>query len=164
MPPGTSWTRARYVRFLRATLAVIDRLDPAIAVLLPDIAVDVPRRADRLRADLRALGDDAGVGPATGPDLGGRAAAFGAAYVVEGSMLGGQHVARALERDLALDAASLSYLRPRGVAIGIRWKAFVEALDAFGASAPVADWRAAEAAADTTFTAFAEAFRREGLI
>jgi CheY-like chemotaxis protein len=32
MPPGSAWTRARYHQFLRATLAVVDTLEPAIAL------------------------------------------------------------------------------------------------------------------------------------
>jgi heme oxygenase len=164
MPPGTAWTRARYRRFLRGTLAVVDAVEPAIAARLTEVtASDVPRAA-RLRADLLALGDDAVVDSGGVPHLGGLAAAYGAAYVLEGSMLGGQHVAQAVERDLGIDGACLTYLRPPGVAIGIGWNAFVAALNAFGATAPVADWCAAEAAAAATFTAFAEAFRREGLI
>jgi heme oxygenase len=165
MPPATAWTRGRYGRFLRGTLAVVATLEPTIAGLLPDVApIESPTRAARLRFDLGALGDAAVVAPLPTPDLGDRAAAFGAAYVLEGSMLGGQHVAQALVRDLALDDSCLTYLRPPGIAIGPRWKTFVAALDAFGATAPVADWRAAESAATATFAAFADAFRREGLL
>jgi heme oxygenase len=164
MPPGTVWTRGRYQRFLRGTLAVVETLEPAIAALLPDLApIDAPARAVRLRRDLRALGADAVVDPCA-PALSGRPAAFGAAYVLEGSMLGGQHVAQALDRDLGLGDAGLTYLRPPGVAIGPRWKTFVATLDAFGAAAAAAEWRAAEAAADATFAAFTAAFRREGAI
>lgn len=165
MPPGAAWTVARYRRFLRGTLAVVETLEPAVAMILSDVApIDASTRAARLRDDLAAAGDDAVVEPIAAPHLGGRAAALGAAYVLEGSMLGGQHVAQALARDLALDDSYLTYLRPPGVAIGPRWKAFVAALDAFGATAPASDWRAAEAAAAATFAAFAAAFRREGLI
>jgi heme oxygenase len=165
MPPGAAWTVASYRRFLRGTLAVIEMLEPAIAVLLPDVApIETPTRVTRLRRDLAAAGDDAVVEPIAAPHLGGRAAALGAAYVLEGSMLGGQHVAQALVRDLALDGSYLTYLCPPGVAIGPRWKAFVAALDAFGATAPASDWRAAEAAAAATFAVFSAAFRREGLI
>jgi heme oxygenase len=99
MPPGTAWTRGRYQRFLRGTLAVVETLEPAIAALLPDLApIDAPARAIRLRRDLRALGADGVVDPVGTPDLPGRPAAFGAAYVLEGAMLGGQHVAQALGR------------------------------------------------------------------
>jgi heme oxygenase len=97
-------------------------------------------------------------------DVADDASAFGAAYVVEGSMLGGQHVARAVARDLGLGTERLRYLRPADVAVGPRWTAFVEALDAFGAVASPAEWTAAEAAARSTFEAFTEAFRREGLL
>jgi heme oxygenase len=165
MPPGTAWTRERYQRFLRATLAAVATLEPALAELLPDAApIESLSRAARLRADLSVLGDGADVAPLATRCIESRAAAFGAAYVVEGSMLGGQHVAQALAHDLALDDASMTYLRPPGMAIGLRWKAFVAALDRFGAGATAAEWGAAEAAAAATFEVFAEAFRREGLI
>jgi heme oxygenase len=165
MPPGTAWTRARYQRFLRGTLAVVDTVEPAIALLLPDVApVGTPSGTARLCHDLRALGDDGVVTPIATRALDDRPAAFGAAYVLEGSMLGGQHVAQAVAHDLGLGDEGLAYLRPAGIAIGPRWKTFVAALDAFGASATAADWRAAETAANATFEAFAGAFRREGLI
>jgi heme oxygenase len=79
-------------------------------------------------------------------------------------MLGGQHVARALEQDLGLGADRLTYLRPAGDAVGQRWARFVAALDAFGVSATARQWRTAEAGAHAAFDAFAEAFRREALI
>lgn len=165
MPAGSAWTRPRYRQFLRGTLAAIATLEPEIAGLLPDLAPPETRsRATRLRSDLRALGDDAVVEPVAAPGLPGRAAAFGAAYVIEGSMLGGQYLAQAVVRDLALDDACLTYLRPPGVAIGPRWKAFVARLDDYGARASADEWRAAETAAAATFTAFTDAFRREGLI
>jgi heme oxygenase (biliverdin-IX-beta and delta-forming) len=163
MPHGAAWTRGRYQRFLRGTLAVVETLEPAIAALLPEIVpVEAPSRAARLRRDLRALGDDCRVAPVA-LDLSDRPAAFGAAYVLEGSMLGGQYVAQAVARDLRVDDASLTYLRPPGGGVGPRWKAFVAALDAFGATVAPAVRRSAEAAAMATFAAFAEAFRREGL-
>jgi len=163
MPPGAEWTRDHYRRFLRGTLAALETIEPAVASILPDFTpAGEPTRAVRVRQDLRALGDGGVVAPLGVPDLPDQAAALGAAYVIEGSMLGGQHVAHALVRDLDLADGHLTYLRPPGVAIGPRWKAFVAALDAFGAAGGAAEWRAAEAAADATFAAFAEAFRREG--
>ncbi len=99
--------------------------------------------------------------PVSTPDL---AAALGASYVIEGSQLGGLHVAAAVASDLGLRDDALTYLRPAGAPVGIRWNAFVARLDAFGATATPQDWRTAEAAAIDTFAAFATAFRREGLI
>lgn len=167
MPPGHGWTHARYRRFLRGTLAVMQDAESAIAATLPAfVETGATMRTERLRRDLRGLDDDDAVVTAVPitADLRNHGAAFGAAYVLEGSMLGGQHVAQAVIHDLALDDSGLTYLRPSGVAIGPRWKAFVAALDAFGSTAPAADWGAAEEAAAATFAAFAQAFRREGLI
>ena len=97
--------------------------------------------------------------PVSTPDL---AAALGASYVIEGSQLGGLHVAAAVAGDLGLRDDALTYLRPAGAPVGIRWNAFVAQLDAFGATATPQDWRTVEAAAIDTFAAFATAFRREG--
>jgi heme oxygenase len=168
MPSGATWTRVRYRQFLRGTLAVVEAIEPTLTVVLPDLEPALgptPSRAARLRHDLRILGDaaDVAASPAI-PQLQDRAEGLGAAYVLEGSMLGGQYVAQALVRDLGVGDDCLTYLRPPGVSIAPRWKAFVAALDAYGATAPVQRWRAAEAAAAATFTAFTAAFRREGLI
>lgn len=166
MPPGGVWTLARYVGFLRGTLAVLRDAEPAIAHTLPDFAIPgAATRVARLEADLEALGGRDAVAAIPLPvDLSEPAQAFGAAYVIEGSMLGGQHVVRAVERDLGLDAASQRYLRAPGVPVGPRWSAFVAALDAFGAAATAEAWSRAQGAARATFDAFADAFRREGLI
>jgi heme oxygenase len=165
MPDGTAWTRTRYVQFLRATLAVVGGVETTLADLVPGFAAAADTtRAVRLRHDLHALREAAPTPPPIPIDVPDLAAGYGAAYVIEGSMLGGQHVALALERDLNLDRACLTYLRPPGTAAGPRWAAFVAALDAFGVRASAIEWRMAERTARTTFAAFTQAFRREGLI
>ena len=166
MPAGTVWTRDRYVAFLRGTLAAICDTEPAAASTLPAFRLpDGPTRADRVSHDLAALGADGTVEAVVLQlDLRVPAAAFGAAYVIEGSMLGGQHVAQAVERDLGLDADCLTYLRPPGEPVASRWSTFVAELEAFGRRAGSVEWRDAEKTAVATFVAFEAAFRREGLL
>jgi heme oxygenase len=166
MPPGTCWTRDRYVAFLQATLAVVSAAEPAVAAVLPAFApCGTPTRASRLRDDLVALGQRALAPPSPAlAHVPGAAAAYGTAYVLEGSQLGGRVIAGHVAEALALGDEALGYLRPPGVAAGAQWKAFVADLDAFGAAAGERDWDVAAAWASHTFAAFEAAFRDEGLI
>ena len=166
MPPGARWTRERYVAFLQATLAVVSAAEPAVTAGLPDFAPCGERtRASRLRDDLVALGQRAFPPPSPAfADVPGAAAAYGTAYVLEGSQLGGRVIAGHVAGALALGDDGLAYLRPAGAPAGSRWKTFVAGLDAFGAVAGERDWDIAAAWASHTFAAFETAFRDEGLI
>jgi heme oxygenase (biliverdin-IX-beta and delta-forming) len=115
----------RYAAFLRASLAVLGPLEPALASWLP--AVVTPSRVAALRADLAALGPDAAAAPAEVPVLASLAAAYGAAYVVEGSALGGAVLADRVEAAHG-PAAPTRYLRLRGRATAAHWAAFVAEL------------------------------------
>lgn len=162
---GRPWTRDTYAAFLRATLAVVDAVEPAIRHwrLTHGSTTDVIPPSQRLRHDLAALGDDRGIHAVPVPRIDDAATAFGAAYVLEGSRLGGQVIARTLESRLGLSAEAMTYLRPPDQPVGAAWRAFVNDLDAFGAAAPPASWRAAEACARAMFAAFGAAFTAEGL-
>lgn len=129
--------RARYTRFLRATAELVLPLEEALAALpafnarLPDAA----RRRKRalLEADLAALGADAPLAPAAVPAIGDEAAAFGAAYVLEGSMLGGAVLSRSLGPGLGLSREhGLAYLVAYGPELGAMWQRFTTALRALG--------------------------------
>jgi len=165
-PPTVRWTRERYVAFLQGTLAVVSAAEPAVAAVLPDFALcHGPTRTKRLRDDLVALGVETLVPPSSAfPRLASAAAAWGVAYVLEGSQLGGRVIARQVADALSVGDEALHYLRPAGAAAGERWKAFVAALDDFGARAAERDRRVASAWASHTFAAFEAAFRDEGLI
>lgn len=130
--------RARYGRFLHATAELVDPLEqalgaaPGFAELLPDRARRVKRAL--LDQDLAALGVGEPVVPASVPPLPDAAAAFGAAYVLEGSMLGGAVLARSLGPSLALSREQgLAYLTAYGPELSAMWQHFVAALSAFGA-------------------------------
>jgi len=165
-PAGVRWTRERYVAFLQGTLAVVSAAEPAVAAVLPDFAsCHEPTRTKRLRDDLVALGVEVLAPPSAAfPRLASAAAAWGVAYVLEGSQLGGRVIAGQVADALHVGDEALHYLRPAGVAAETRSKAFVAALDGFGASANARDQRVAAAWASHTFAAFESAFRDEGLL
>jgi heme oxygenase len=96
--------------------AAIDAADPRD--LLPDWAER--RRADRLLADLAALGVSS---PATAswPDFHSQADILGAIYVLEGSRLGGSMLARSVPAGLPR-----SFI---GAADTARWRKLIELLD-----------------------------------
>ncbi|GJD60236.1 biliverdin-producing heme oxygenase [Methylobacterium frigidaeris] len=105
-------------------------LEPALAASLGDAAFfDPRRRLAHLVADLRFLGfDDAAIGALPRPQLAlprHRAEAFGALYVLEGSTLGGQVIAKHIGRQLGLTAeGGCRYYAAHGRETGAMWKAF----------------------------------------
>lgn len=162
--PPEGWTRAQYAAFLRATLAVVDIVEPRIRRWLPDIHGAAAPGGARLRHDLAALGEPHDVAPAADlPNIDTTAAAYGAAYVLQGSMLGGSIIARTLQLNSQIPGGSFTYLQPPGVSIGPVWRAFTMRLDAFGSAASAADHQAAIDAAQRTFVGFAAAIAREGV-
>ncbi len=146
--------RAGYRRFLRAQAAafvpVEGALDAAgVAALVPDW--DERRRAPLLLADLADLGgEDADfVAP---PAIDSPAAALGAAYVLEGSRMGGQ----LLRRDLPADMPARFLSAPMQPG---SWRRLTELLDET-LSLP-GDIAAAVASARAVFACFETAGRRE---
>lgn len=147
MEPGV--TRDAYRRHLEALHGVWAPLEPALhARLGAALPTCLSPRLGLLETDLRALG--VAVRPAhrgsprapllllaapTQPDLGpallpaSDAGAWGALYVLEGSALGGQVLARHLERALG-PSLPLAFFRGAGEDVGARWRAFCRALDA----------------------------------
>ncbi|UUX94334.1 biliverdin-producing heme oxygenase [Aquabacterium sp. J223] len=87
------------------------------------------------------------------------AAQFGSLYVMEGSALGGQVLARDLDQRLGLtiDRGS-AYFHGFGTATGALWREFRERLEQEVGPRP-ADIAAACAAANATFDALTDAFR-----
>jgi heme oxygenase len=149
-------TRARYVGFLRGSLAVLAALEPALARWLPQAVT--PSRVDRLRADLRALAADPEVAPVS-IGVASFAAGLGAAYVIEGSTLGGVMLAERFTAELGLDPAATSYLRLRGRDTARHWRGFLDEL-----ARADADRHEVCAAAAATFEAYAAAFAAHGAL
>lgn len=158
------WNRDRYVRFLRATLAVVAPHEPVLRYLFGDTRFPLlTGAADRLRDDIASLGASVDDRVATQvPLVSSEAHAFGAGYVLHGSLLGGQLIARTLESQLGLTTSELTYLRP-AADVGPRWRAFTAELNAWGESASRECRTTAIDTALAVFDAFGIAFAREGL-
>ena len=99
-------------------------------------------RSAWLRADLRALGaahQRIALCPAM-PLLDGEAARLGAAYLAEGSLLGGRDLARKLDGLLGAGViAGRRFFLGRGAATGPGWQAFLARLAAAYGDAPAAE-------------------------
>ena len=129
-------TLAGYRRLLGRLYGFHVVWEPAAASVIADEAFFGARRKLVLIADdLRSLGVTAAeiaalppISPCPAPrDF---ADAMGAMYVVEGSTLGGQIIARRLESSLgSAVAGALSYYRPYGPRCGSMWRAFLARLN-----------------------------------
>src|SRR6201999_4065336 len=147
-------TRSRYVGFLHGSLAVLGALEPAIARWLP--AAVTPSRVDRLRDDLRALGADPEIAAPALAVPASFAASLGAAYVIEGSTLGGVVLAERFTAELGLaPGEATSYLRLRGRDTARHWRGFLDELARADATLDGAARRDACTAAAATFDAYA---------
>ena len=156
----------RYWVFVRATCAVVRPLEPSLTAFLgPIFAAPEPgTRVSRLLADLAHLGPEDPPDDAPGMEaVDSLAAAFGAAYVLQGSLLGGAVIARAVRDRLGLADQGTQYLRLYAGGLAHAWRQFVNALDAFGAHGSDDERRVTKAMAGQTFRAFAAALEREGL-
>jgi heme oxygenase len=163
-----SWLRSvdlgieQYRRGLAAFLGIHRPLEPAIAGALAAEALIMPwtPRASLLERDLGDLGMTpdllAGVPDCpTLPLISDVGSALGCLYVLEGSTLGGQVLARELGRRLGVGPGrGGAYFRGYGAETRSHWRAFTEAL---GRASECADLslRTAVSAAVATFQAFA---------
>jgi heme oxygenase len=154
----TPLTRERYVAFLQGSLRVLAVLEPALA-RWPGAGVEALRVAS-LRADLRTLGRscDAGHADVRGPES--LAEAFGAAYVVEGSALGGRVLAGVVQRALG-ERTPTSYLRLRGGATHAHWQHWLARLQAFEADTHSHERASTCTMACTTFDSYARSLAQE---
>lgn len=149
-------TREGYVRYLEGAFGLHARLEPRLVeVLAPHaaaLALAERQRLALLEADLAALGSPAHALPLAPPlALAGVPEALGALYVLEGSTLGGQVLARRLA---PVSGGALRYLRGHGEATGALWRALGEAVHAL-VPAPDAAYQArAVGAARATFDLF----------
>jgi heme oxygenase (biliverdin-IX-beta and delta-forming) len=131
--------RARYIAVLQRMHGVVKvweefALKAAPPYLLPMVVER--QRLGLLEGDLRGLG--AVVPPGDGPKLpgwGSSAEMLGAMYVMEGSRLGGQLIARHVEGVLGFEAGEGSaYFRGFGDRTGVMWKELVRVLEEVPAS------------------------------
>ncbi len=122
----------RRYRALLARLHGFHRgFEPHVGRALADETLLAPRlRLGHLARDLAALGMSSGAVAdlpicAALPPLADRAEALGALYVVEGSTLGGQIIARRVARDLGHGPdTGCAYYAAHGARTGAMWRAF----------------------------------------
>jgi heme oxygenase len=152
-----------YVRLLSRFLAAhaaVERHFEAWAGTLP-LDLDQRRKVRWLREDLHAL--DAPLDtpqPATDLRVHSPATLLGTLYVVEGSTLGGQVIARHLGPKLNLTPQrGLRFFTGYGEHTGAMWKAFRAAAEAFGQDHPHTHQTVVAAARDT-FSTFNACFAR----
>lgn len=150
-------TVARYTTFLRASYSVLSALEPRIACWF-GVPADGMCRVGALRSDLAAL-DSNSVPTMPIPPIASLAEAMGAAYVVEGSALGGMVIARMLPPELPR-----RYLTLRGERTGPAWRDVVAKIEAWAhGTSPSARATACEAAR-ATFAAYTHAFEAMGAL
>ena len=119
---------ASYGRFLSASLRAVVALEGGVERILGPAHHAV--REALLRSDLEALG----VPPpacCAAADPRNEASAFGFAYVLEGSALGGVVLAETVRRALGSEVQT-AYLQLRGSETAARWRWFLSELEAFG--------------------------------
>ena len=149
---------------LYATLETRIVTTPTLAHWLPDLGQRI--RAPLLVADLSALGMSHNqfevchqFMPVSTP-----AEAFGCLYVLEGSTLGGQFIARQVEASLGLTSQhGCMFFSGNGRDTGKMWKSFGESLNAFAAENP-GSTQTVVASAIATFTMFLKWFSSPGPI
>jgi heme oxygenase len=117
------------------------------------------QKVERLRSDLLALSwttQDIDQLPQCNklPPLETAADALGCLYVLEGSTLGGQYIARAAEKQLGLTMVSgISFFSGNGSSTGRMWNEFAAALNAYAEAHPESS-PAIVASATRTFECF----------
>ncbi len=99
------------------------------------------RKTPLLESDLRLLGESEQelreVHPCRFDSLAGRARALGSMYVIEGSTLGGQVIARIIEAELGFrQGAGYSFFRGYGAETATMWRAFQDFLTRAALGAP----------------------------
>ena len=144
--------RGHYARVLQVFDAFLAAWEPAMLAMLPPGRREWLRARSRrpfLQLDLQALDAAADTGPAVClPRLPNAAAAWGSAYVMEGSALGGQVITRHLAEAGSQHAGAAAYFHGWGDATGAMWREFRGVL-ASELAAPAALDDACTAACDT---------------
>lgn len=123
----------RYVAVLEQLYGIVVAWEELVAEVSPDWLHDIRiprRRQEMLRGDLAYFGVEIDHPPApTLPLIRSQSELLGAMYVMEGSTLGGQLIARHVERVLHLEpGAGDAYFRSHGDKTGTMWKEFCTVL------------------------------------
>lgn len=152
----------RYRAFLRGSFAALAPLEQALVPWLDEQSRVA--RGPLIQADLSDLGAEPAAAMANdSPPIDSAARAWGARYVIEGSALGGVHLARGVQQALG-GSTPVRYLTVHGSELGSRWRAFTSALNAWGQTATPAEKSAACDTAGAVFAWYREAFARTGAL
>jgi heme oxygenase len=135
-----------------------DRIAAAFADVERDYDAGARRKSIWLMEDLGNLGVSKEQIAAlevcsTLPDTDSLARAYGCAYVLEGSTLGGRHISRMLDESPVAAGLPRRFFESYGSAVGERWKEFCASLDRFAGENPGASPEIV-GAAQSTFTCF----------
>ena len=146
--------------------AEIARSFSEIALWLPDIASRM--RTASLRTDLRVLGNlcPEALPCSPVPPLRSLPEQLGCLYVLEGSTLGGQIIARQIASQLHYTPENgCSFFAGHGAEVGPMWNRFREAIGSFSVAHPDAETQdQIISSANATFRAFGDWFDRAGWI
>jgi len=127
-------TLLQYRQTLRGLYGVLKAWDDWAKVYVPAALSDQVRSRQRsllLAEDLRALSDTLPSETASLNLPTSESGFLGAMYVIEGSTLGGQYIARHIEKTLGLTAISgCAYFVGYGEQTGLRWREFQDILRA----------------------------------
>ncbi len=130
---ATDLTREAYVTSLARMYSFVEAWESlAERIAAPDLLPLVRARArcTLLEADLRALqGTLPPLVSVSLPFLHSQSEFLGALYVIEGSRLGGQHIARHVDTALDLRGRGTSYFRGFGDTTGSMWKETVRVVE-----------------------------------
>ena len=160
---NASWTIDRYTRFLRGLHAALAPLMPAFGRWVDGDRFPLLLTASsRLEDDLAAVGGRVPPASAAVPPVVDEAAAWGAAYVVLGSHLGGPFIARAVRGPLCLAPEHLTYLTP-DAPVAAEWRRFLTDLEQWHAGSDDAARQRCSATALAVFAAVESALVSEGL-
>lgn len=126
--------RAQYVQCLQQMYGVVAAWEERAAAIAPEWlqpSLAARQRKPLLASDLAWFGvtgnDDR---RPTLPEMNNLPSLFGSMYVMEGSTLGGQYIARHVEAALLLrEGQGYSYFRGHGSQTGRMWKEFCEMLE-----------------------------------
>ncbi|RYG52731.1 MAG: hypothetical protein EOO01_06075 [Chitinophagaceae bacterium] len=127
-------TKQSYLTYLEKMYPVIKWAEDVAYGKLPE-NISLPGnflRHTLLRNDIEFLGGNAADTDAPFVLIDSPAAAFGVAYVIEGSSLGGVYIAKNVKNHLGYDEnGGLSFLIGNGKTTGSTWKLFLEQLTSF---------------------------------
>jgi len=153
-------SEADYARVLKNFYAYFREVEQAVAPYihsetLPDIAER--RNSSYLKKDIEELGSDVSELPlAFAPEIKNLCQAFGALYVLEGSIMGGPYIVQMLQK-YGMDKG-FHFFSGYGAESGKMWQAFTQVLNAIPQTEE--EEQSMIQAADETFKRFEDVFAR----